>query len=377
MAQLKATTINGNLTVTGTSSVKDIKVGSGSQLSYYDKNCIIGCGGKKVEVLPRNYYVKDSSSQATTFPMETKSYELKIMARSWYKNMPAVGFAPANGTQSVTTLTLKLIPSTGSAISLGTISNTFTYRNTRWFPDMSSTPTSKTVTLNKGVSYYISYTSNQTDSGVSDVTGSVELTSSSNSVILGCSQSAYAGQTAINCPPDNGYDILIGAGDRLYASIASSTSTSWSVTSDARDKTDFRKIDDSLKFINSLKPVRFLNNSREKYIFNGEFDEDMYKKALLKGNRRQVGFIAQEVYETMKDIYSDDNYANIVDYNNYHEEKEKHELDRYMMCYTAFIPFLTGAIQELSSKLDEATNKINELENTISEMKNTQQPLNS
>ena len=365
MAQLKATTINGNLTVTGTSSVKDIEVGSGSQLSYYDKNCIIGCDGNKISVLSRNYHIKSSSTQATTFPMETKSYEVTISAKSWYKNKPAVGFAPADGSTSTTTLTIKLIPSTGSAISLGTMSNIFTYRNSTWFPISSNSEITKSVTLYKGVSYYISYTSNQTDSGVSSVTGKVELTSSSNSVILGCSQSAYAGQTAINCPPNNGYDILIGAGDRLYATIASSTSTSWSVTSDARDKTDFRKIDDSLKFINSLKPVRFLNNSREKYIFNGEFDEDMYKKALLKGNRRQVGFIAQEVYETMKDIYSDDNYANIVDYNNYHEEKEKHELDRYMMCYTAFIPFLTGAIQELSKKLDDANAKITELENKL------------
>lgn len=376
MAQLKATTINGNLTVTGTTSAKNIEVGSGCQLSYYDKNCIIGCDGNKISVLPRNYYVKDSYSEATAFPMETKTYTLTITCKGWYKSAP-VGITPSNGAQSTTTLTISLIPSTGSAVSLGTMKNTFTFRGSRWSASTITTSTTKSVTLYKGVSYYISYTSNQTDSGVSGVTGSVELTSSSNSVILGCSQSAYAGQTAINCPPDNGYDILIGAGDRLYASIASSTSTSWSVTSDARDKTDFRKIDDSLKFINSLKPVRFLNNSREKYIFNGEFDEDMYKKALLKGNRRQVGFIAQEVYETMKDIYSDDNYANIVDYNNYHEEKEKHELDRYMMCYTAFIPFLTGAIQELSKKLDDANAKITELENTISEMKNNQQSLNS
>ena len=361
MAQLKATTINGNLTVTGTTSAKDIEVGSGCQLSYYDKNCIIGCDGNKISVLARNYYVKNSSSQATTFPMETKSYELTISAKAWYKNKPA-GITPGDGAQSITTLTLTLVPSSGSAISLGTMSNTFTFRNSSWLPASSTTSTTKSVTLYKGISYYISYTSNQTDSGVSNISGRVELTSSSNSVILGCSQSAYAGQTAINCPPDNGYDILIGAGDRLYATIASSTSTSWSVTSDARDKTDFKDITDSLKFINSLKPVRFLNNSREKYIFNGEFDEDMYKKALLKGNRRQVGFIAQEVYETMKKVYNNDNYADIVDYSNYQISEEKDmNFDRYSMRYNSLIPFLTGAIQELSKEIDALKATIAEL----------------
>jgi hypothetical protein len=70
----------------------------------------------------------------------------------------------------------------------------------------------------------------------------------------------------------------------------------------------------------------------------------------------------------MIETYKDDNYASVVDYSKYDEPTI--EEDRYYIRYTQLIPFLTGAIQELSNKLDTATSKIAELENTIESLKN-------
>jgi hypothetical protein len=143
---------------------------------------------------------------------------------------------------------------------------------------------------------------------------------------------------------------------------------------------DFSNITKSLEFVNKLTPVTFVDNSRLKYIdSNGNFDDELYNRGCFKGHRRIAGFIAQDVYQTMKDIYDDDNYASIVDYSLYDNTNYSDMAipDRYSIKYNAIIPFLTGAIQELSKKLDDANAKITELENTISEMKNNQQSLNS
>ena len=63
----------------------------------------------------------------------------------------------------------------------------------------------------------------------------------------------------------------------------------------------------------------------------------------------------------MQDVYQDDNYASIVDYSKYDEDNSD-VLDRYHMRYTQLIPFLTGAIQELSKKVEDLEAKIKELE---------------
>lgn len=185
-------------------------------------------------------------------------------------------------------------------------------------------------------------------------------------IAIGDVTDIYAGNTVIGCT--NGGQsrrIEIGANGSSYVYATSNTSGLTATSSDRRDKADFESITSSLEFVNELKPVTFVDNHRDKYIIEGIFDEENYTAQTFKGHRRIAGFIAQEVYQSMKDIYNDDNYASIVDYSRYDEDSE---VDRYYMRYTQLIPFLTGAIQELSSKLDTATNKISELESKIAEL---------
>lgn len=174
---------------------------------------------------------------------------------------------------------------------------------------------------------------------------------------------------------DSAYPVVIGVAGTAWTGISSYGST-WTTLSDARDKTDIKVIDKSLEFINRLSPCTFRMNLRDNYIdSDGNFNNEEYLAATKSSGRRIAGFIAQDVYKSMIDVYENSNYANIVDYSRYNYTQN--EKDIYTMRYDTIIPFLTGAIQELSAKLDSATNKITELENTISEMKNNQQSLNS
>lgn len=53
-----------------------------------------------------------------------------------------------------------------------------------------------------------------------------------------------------------------------------------------------------------------------------EYDREAHVKGTKKGVRRRAGLLAQEIYQIMQDIYSTDNYANIVDDNTYNFKDE-------------------------------------------------------
>lgn len=203
----------------------------------------------------------------------------------------------------------------------------------------------------------------------------------SGTIAIGKCDEVYVGNTAIGC--SNTYNfparrVTIGA-DGIAMSYLTGAQSGWTNASDYRDKTDFKSISNSLKFINLLNPVTFVDNQREKYTSfkdtgvlddNGKmitekiFNDIDHMNGTLKGDRRISGFIAQDVYKAMIDIYNDDNYACIVDYNMYDNDIEDNndiEPDRYYMRYTQLIPFLTGAIQELSKEIDALKATIAEL----------------
>lgn len=165
--------------------------------------------------------------------------------------------------------------------------------------------------------------------------------------------------TQIGCYSDS-YRLALGYNGTVYAAMASAGGT-WATISDRRDKTDFKPISNSLKFINKLDPITYRSNRREEYIdVNGNFDSEGYEKLTSAHDRRISGFIAQDVYQSMKDVYNgDDNYANLVDYTRYNDSSVIE--DRYYMNYTSLIPFLTGAIQELSKEVDSLKATIAEL----------------
>lgn len=186
--------------------------------------------------------------------------------------------------------------------------------------------------------------------------------------------SIHGGTTYINVATNNtsgGYSnrrhISMGAGGRELVYIQQ-PSTGWTTTSDKRDKTEFKKIEKSLNFINKLIPLTFVDNSRINYYDdNNNFDEALYNTQCYKGHRRIAGFIAQDVYQTIKDVYDDDNYASIVDYSKY--DDPDNEVDRYYMRYTQIIPFLTGAVQELSKEIDSLKEIVSSQQEIINSLK--------
>ena len=181
-----------------------------------------------------------------------------------------------------------------------------------------------------------------------------------NTVSIGNNQYVYPNTTVIGCKQSSvSRKVLLGANGTAFTYM-SIPGTTWTTGSDRRDKADFKAIDNSLDFINRLEPTTYVMNYRDDYILDdGTFDNDAYIRQTKKKHRRISGFIAQDVYQSMKDVYGDDNYANIVDYSKYDDENCIE--DRYHMRYTQLIPFLTGAIQELSKEVDSLKATIAEL----------------
>lgn len=112
--------------------------------------------------------------------------------------------------------------------------------------------------------------------------------------------------------------------------------TSISSLSDERDKTAIQDLSYGLNFINDMRPVKFTWNRR---------DGSM-------GDRPEIGFIAQELYDVELD-HSSTTLTRLVSW----ENPEKLEA-RPMATY----PILVKAVQELSDKVDALTARIVELE---------------
>lgn len=232
--------------------------------------------------------------------------------------------------------------------------------------------TSSSISLTKGKTYTLSVTTTSllyTISSTSKVASlTVKRIVDNSTVLIGTThdRQIFRGTTNIGCGSYSAAAaITLGCSGAPYVYLTT-PSTTFTAASDRRDKADFKTIDNSLNFINQLQPVTFVDNHREKYTSyddenNKYFNEELYNNQTLKGNRRIAGFIAQDVYKSLIDVYNDDNYASVVDYSKY--DDPDCDIDRYYMRYTQIIPFLTGAIQELTKKIETLESRITELEN--------------
>lgn len=186
--------------------------------------------------------------------------------------------------------------------------------------------------------------------------------------------------------PDTAYYTRIGCGSYTSAGRAlllgngvtaftymNSAGSSWSSASDIRDKTDIKEIDSALDFINSLKPITYVMNNREDYLYKDEegkpllnnqgkqfYDEESHRRGDKKHNRRFAGLSAQDTYQKMIEFYKDNNYADIVDINKYDNPNDEY-LEQYSMQYERLVPFLIKAIQEQQEQIDELKKEIEEL----------------
>lgn len=162
------------------------------------------------------------------------------------------------------------------------------------------------------------------------------------------------------------------------------TSTgAWSQTSDERDKTDIQWIRKPLDFIKRVQPVQYVLNPRERYAKKGadqdklraqygfcEYDHKEHGNATKKNERKQVGVLAQQVVEALKQTYGSADVADIV-----HDNQAKMRArginppveSQLTVNYDGFIPFLIGAIQEQQKQIIDLRDEINELHDTLYE----------
>ena len=172
--------------------------------------------------------------------------------------------------------------------------------------------------------------------------------------------------TRIGCGSytSTGRALLLGNGSSAFTYMNASGS-SWSSASDIRDKTDIKEIDNALDFINSLKPITYVMNNREDYLYKDEegkpllnnegkqyYDIESHERGDKKHNRRFAGLSAQDTYQKMIEFYKDNNYADIVDINKYDNPDDEY-LEQYSMQYERLVPFLIKAIQEQQVQINE------------------------
>ena len=119
-------------------------------------------------------------------------------------------------------------------------------------------------------------------------------------------------------------------------SVLRCNDTSISTLSDERDKTDIQDLNYGLDFINDVRPVKFTWNRR---------DGSM-------GARRDIGFIAQELYDVEID-HSSTSDTRLAMWLNPEKMEARPQ---------AMFPILVKAVQELSQKCDALEARIAELE---------------
>jgi len=121
---------------------------------------------------------------------------------------------------------------------------------------------------------------------------------------------------------------------------------SWTVNSDARDKTDITPINVGLDFVNELNPVTFRWDKRSDY-------EDRTPTGENKLEELTLGFLAQEVEEVEKSYgYDISTKTNLV-------VDRDVEQDHFGITYEKMIPILTKAIQELTQEVQTLKDQIN------------------
>ncbi len=193
-----------------------------------------------------------------------------------------------------------------------------------------------------GYASLFSLSSGGSNIAMGDATG-YNVTSGSNNLLFG----QNAGRTGYQSPYQSIAGVTSGSNQIHMGNESHSTARiqiSWTVNSDARDKTDVTPIDVGLDFVKDLNPVTFRWDKRSAY-------EDRTPTGENKLEELTLGFLAQEV-ETVEKSYGYDvaNKTNLV-------VDRDVEQDHFGITYEKMIPILTKAIQELEARVQELENK--------------------
>ena len=152
-----------------------------------------------------------------------------------------------------------------------------------------------------------------------------------------------------SCPENDGTNGEVMIYNGTNTARFQGSGTSWSITSDGRDKTDYQDLGLGIEFLKKIKPRQF------------KWD---WRDGSKEGNGTiRAGFIAQEVLEacdseglprTAADsIASNKVYPGVVDITN---------PDKYQVAAGDFVPMLVKAVQELSAQNEALVARITALE---------------
>ena len=137
--------------------------------------------------------------------------------------------------------------------------------------------------------------------------------------------------------------------------------TSISSVSDRRDKTQIENLSVGLDFVNAIEPKAFYKNNRGQYYSEQYtieqlaadsslsqtyiFDSDSYVAATEKFDKREFGFISQDVAAQLPEEYSDARVS-------FQETDSKHGFEVQHFTMGDMTPILWKALRELSDKYD-------------------------
>jgi len=174
------------------------------------------------------------------------------------------------------------------------------------------------------------------------------VTTGSNNLLFGISagRTGYQSPQSIAGVTTHNHQIHMGNESHTTARIQ----VSWTVNSDARDKTDITPIDIGLDFVKQLNPVTYRWDKRSDY-------EDRTPDGTNKLPELTLGFLAQEVEVVEKSFgYDVANQTNLV-------VDRIPEQDHYGITYEKMVPILTKAIQEQQTIIDDLKSRLETLEN--------------
>ena len=192
-----------------------------------------------------------------------------------------------------------------------------------------------------GYAALYSLSSGGSNIAMGDATG-YNVTSGSNNLLFG----QNAGRTGFQSPYQSIAGITSGS-NQIHMGNESHTTAriqiSWTVNSDARDKTDVNPLDLGLEFVKQLNPVTYRWDKRSDY-------EDRTPDGTNKLPELTLGFLAQEVEVIEKSFGYD-----VADKTNLVVDRIVDQ-DHYGITYEKMVPILTKAIQELEARVKELEN---------------------
>ena len=171
------------------------------------------------------------------------------------------------------------------------------------------------------------------------LSAAANLTTGSNNTVIGTSAGNSSGVINLTTQSNR---VVIGDANVSNAYIL----VAWTVTSDARDKTDVSNTPYGLNFVNELRPITYKWDKRDKY-------ENKTPDGTHKEPKTQLGFLAQDVIELEKKYGGVAGDLLIAD-----DETE----ESLKITETKMIPILVKAIQEQQTIIESLTTRLTALE---------------